>query len=64
MREMEFKRLVPGNIIQPLNKPEDPWTVVAWQSRKKTLLLSKGKQQLTMWYRIMWFVMAMLPGPC
>jgi len=61
MREMEFKKLIPGDIIQPLNKPEDPWTVMVWQPRNKTFLLIQGRRQLTRWSKIIWFIMARLP---
>lgn len=61
MRQIEFVKLEPGDIVYNLGREDEPWTVVAPYLRHETFLLAYGRHELTARTRRLWFVMTMLP---
>lgn len=62
MREMEFLKLCPGDIVYDSGEPKQFWTIARFQPRYGTFLLVRGRCELTGWFtRLFWFVMAILP---
>ncbi len=56
MRDMEFRELKPGDVICSANKPEDVWTVVAWQKKHDTFLIVQGRHDLNS-KKLIWKIM-------
>ncbi len=61
MRQMEFDKLVAGDIIYNPDEENEPWTVAAYSMRHKTFLLLCGRHELSLAEKGRWLVMAMLP---
>ncbi|MDP3697767.1 MAG: hypothetical protein Q8R55_07210 [Candidatus Taylorbacteria bacterium] len=61
MRQMEFEKLEPGDIVYNSGREDESWTVVAPYLRHETFLLAYGRHELTSQTRRLWLIMAMLP---
>ena len=61
MREIEFIKLKPGDIVYNPGHETDPWTVVVPYSRYNELLLLCGRHEVTSRGKRFWFTMSMLP---
>ncbi len=61
MREIEFKKLEPGDIVYNSGQKDDPWTVVSFFSRHDTFLLVQGRHEVSERTRRFWWIMTLLP---
>lgn len=61
MRQIEFEKLEPGDIVYNSGREDEPWTVVAPYLGYETFLLARGRYELTARTRRLWLIMAMLP---
>ncbi len=61
MRQMEFEKLKPGDIVYNPGREDEPWTVVGAYKKHETFLLVYGRYELTERTKRLWLIMAMLP---